>query len=141
MYGCIAKLFPTGDSLLEGNMSSMDSPPQLDVQTFDKKVTFVRHPKDPTLPWVSSRELARRCHELVLKVDQHLWEPQYAQPPLQKLVDLYDGPGGIVLVEIFAGLGTGLATVLEAGLSIRSYTYVDNNTTVNRAAKHHLQQL
>ena len=48
------------------------------------------------------------------KVDAPLWQPQGVQPPLQKLVYLYDGPYGIVLVELFAGLGTGLAAALEA---------------------------
>jgi len=74
-------------------------------------------------------------------VDHHLWQPQSVLPPLQKLVDLHDDHEGIVLVELFAGLGTGLAAVLEAGLSIRIYTYVDNNNMVSRAAKHHLEQL
>ena len=58
-------------------------------------------------------------------------------------MDLHNDPGGIrgITVELFAGLGTGLAAALEAGLSIQSYTYVDNNAIVSTAAKHHLQQL
>jgi len=56
-------------------------------------------------------------------------------------VDFHDDLEGIVLEELFTGLGIGLAAVLEAGLSIRNYTYVDNNIIVSRAAKHHLEQL
>jgi len=56
-------------------------------------------------------------------------------------VDLHDDPKGIILVELFAKLGTSLTAILEAGLSIWSYTYVDNNIVVNKAAKHHLEQL
>ena len=141
LYGCIAELVATGESLLEGNMSSIDSPPQSDVQAPSHVGKVVRHPKDPIPPWTSSKELAKRCHELVAKVDHHLWEPPRTQPPLQKPVSLYDGSEGIVLVELFAGLGTGLAAALEAGLSIRSYVYVDNNIVVSRAAKHHLELL
>src|SRR6478672_6117109 len=85
--------------------------------------------------------VGQEMHELVEKVDHHLWKPPRTHPPLQKPVTLYDGSEGIVLVELFAGLGTGLAAALEAGLSIRSYVYVDNNIVVSRAAKHHLDLL
>ena len=141
VYGCAAEWFAIGDMLLEGNMSATDSPPKLDLQTQGEFKPFERHPKDPIPPWISPKDLAEKCHELVNGVDHHLWQPQSTLLPLQQLVDLHDDPEGIVLVELFAGLGTGLAAVLEAGLSIRSYTYVDNNIMVNRAAKHHLQQL
>ena len=33
---------------------------------------------------------------------------------------------------------TGLAAVLEAGLSVHMYVYVDNNDMVSKAAKHHI---
>jgi hypothetical protein len=56
-------------------------------------------------------------------------------------VDCYDGPGGIVLVEFFVKLCIGLAAVLEVGLSICSYTYVDKNATIKKAANHHLKLL
>ena len=75
LYGCIAELVATGESLLEGNMSSIDSPPQSDVEAPSHVGKVVRHPKDPIPPWTSSKELAKRCHELVEKVDHHLWEP------------------------------------------------------------------
>ena len=141
MYGCVAEWFASGDLLLEGNMSSLDSPPQSDMQVPTQLGKFVRHPKDPMPPWTSPEGLMDQCKELVKNVDQHLWEPKYTGPPLQKLVELHKEAGGIVLVELFAGLGTGLAAALEAGLSIQSYTYVDNNAIVSTTAKHHLQHL
>ena len=141
MYGCVAEYFALGDLLLEGNMSSSDSPPSSDDKVPRKLDRFMLHPKDPTSTWTSPKDLFDQCNEVVKKVDQHLWEPSNAQPPLQRIVDLHNEPGGIRVVELFAGLGTGLAAALEAGLSIQSYTYVDNNAIVSRAAKHHLQQL
>ena len=141
MYGCLAEWLASSNALLEGNMSSLDSPPQSDMQVPTPLGKFARHPKDPTRPWISPKGLADRCQELVRKVDPHLWEPMNTQPPLQKLVELHKDDGGIVLVELFAGLGTGLAAALEAELSIQSYTYVDNNAIVSTVAKHHLQQL
>ena len=74
MYGCVAELFASEESLLEGNMSATDSSPQSDVQAPSRISRFARHPKDPTSPWISTKELARKCHELVKRVDPHLWE-------------------------------------------------------------------
>jgi hypothetical protein len=50
-------------------------------------------------------------------------------------------PEGIVLVEIFGGISTGLAAVLEAGITVRRYIHVDNGYAANRAVRHHIQQL
>ena len=74
-------------------------------------------------------------------VDRGFLEDSGGQPPLQQLVNLHHSPEGIVLVELFAGLSTGLAAVLEAGLSVSTYVYVDNTDMVSKAAKHHIKQL
>ena len=50
MYGCVAELFATGDLLLEGNMSAMDSPPPSDLHLPRQLRTFIRHPKGPLPP-------------------------------------------------------------------------------------------
>ena len=44
-------------------------------------------------------------------------------------------------MELFAGIGTGLAAVLEAGLKVRRYIHVDTGFVPNRAARHHFQRL
>jgi site-specific DNA-cytosine methylase len=44
-------------------------------------------------------------------------------------------------VEIFGGIGTELAAMLEAGLTVRRYVYVDNLKMSTRVARHHLHQL
>jgi site-specific DNA-cytosine methylase len=44
-------------------------------------------------------------------------------------------------VEIFGGIGTCLAAVLEAGITVRRYIHVDNGYATNRAVRHHIQQL
>ena len=48
---------------------------------------------------------------------------------------------GITLVELFGGIGTGLAAMLEAGLTIRQYVYMDNNQVSTHVARHHFHQL
>ena len=75
------------------------------------------------------------------EVDRGLLEDNGDQPPLQQVVNLHHSPEGIVLVELFAGLSIALAAVLEAGLSVHTYVYIDNNDVVSKAAKHHIKQL
>ena len=57
------------------------------------------------------------------------------------MVNLHHSPEGVVLVDLFARLSTRLAAILEAGLSIQPYVYVDNNDMVSKATKHHIKQL
>ncbi|CAI7897332.1 unnamed protein product [Closterium sp. NIES-54] len=47
----------------------------------------------------------------------------------------------IVLLELFAGICTGLATVLKAGLRVEKYIYVENDEAVNCMAWHHVKKL
>ena len=75
------------------------------------------------------------------EIDQGLWKGINGQPPLQQLVNLHQNPKAIVLVELFDVLSTGLAAVLDAGLSVHTYVYVDNSNMVSKAAKHHIKQL
>ena len=143
MYGCVglADTLPTGNSLLEGNMSALDTAPPSELKVPGRMSLPGRHPKDPLKLWGSLRELTQRCHGLVEGVDRGLLEDSGGQPPLQQMVNLHHSPEGVVLVELFAGLSTGLAAVLEAGLSVHTYVYVDNNDMVSKAAKHHIKQL
>ena len=85
--------------------------------------------------------LTQRCRRLVEGVDRGLLEDSGGQPPLQQMVNLHHSLEGVILVELFAGLSTGLAAVLEAGLLVHIYVYVDNNDTMSKAAKHHIKQL
>ena len=122
-------------------MSALDTTPPSELKVPGRMSLPRRHPKDPLKPWGSSRELTQRCRGLVEGVDRGLLEDSGGQPPLQQMVNLHHSPEGVVLVELFAGLSTRLAAVLEAGLSVHRYVYVDNNCMVSKAAKHHIKQL
>ena len=143
MYGCVglADTLPTGNLLLEGNMSTLDTAPPSELKVPGRMSLLGRHPKDPLKPWGSSRGLTQRCRGLVEGVDRGILEDSGGQPPLQQMVNLHHSPEGIVLVELFVGLSTGLAVVLEVGLSVHTYVYMDNNDMVSKAAKHHIKQL
>ena len=44
-------------------------------------------------------------------------------------------------LDYFKGIGTWLAAVLEVGLTVKRYVYVDNSQVSTRVARHHLHQL
>ena len=48
---------------------------------------------------------------------------------------------GIILVELYGGIGTRLAAVLEVGLMVRQYIYVDDSQVSTRVAHHQIHQL
>jgi site-specific DNA-cytosine methylase len=48
---------------------------------------------------------------------------------------------GIVLLELFGGIGTSLVAVLKAGIKIKRYVYVDIDEAPRQMAKHHSRGL
>jgi hypothetical protein len=63
-------------------------------------------------------------------------------PPLDNSTIHWKPPdNGIVLLELFGGIGTGLAVVLQAGIKFQRYVYVDINDVARQVAKHHSRGL
>jgi len=48
---------------------------------------------------------------------------------------------GICVLDLFGGIITGLATVLQVGIIVRKYLYVERDETVRRVSSHHLALL
>jgi hypothetical protein len=48
---------------------------------------------------------------------------------------------GIVLLELFGGIGSGLAAVLQAGIKVQCYVYIDINDAAKQVAKRHTRRL
>jgi site-specific DNA-cytosine methylase len=46
-----------------------------------------------------------------------------------------------VLLELFGGIGTGLVVVLQAGLKVKRYIYVDVDEAIRQVAKRHSQRM
>jgi site-specific DNA-cytosine methylase len=46
-----------------------------------------------------------------------------------------------VLLELFGGIGTSLAAVLQAGIKVQFYVYVDIDDATRQVAKHHSRGL
>jgi hypothetical protein len=48
---------------------------------------------------------------------------------------------GIVLLELFGGIGSGLAVVLQVGIKVKRYIYVDVDDVARQVAKQHSRRL
>jgi hypothetical protein len=63
-------------------------------------------------------------------------------PPLDNSTIHWKPPDdGIVLLELFGGIGTGLAAVLQAGIKVQRYVHVDIDDAARQVAKHHSREL
>jgi hypothetical protein len=63
-------------------------------------------------------------------------------PPLDSSTIHWRPPvDGIVLLELFGGISSGLVTVLQAGLKVKRYIYVDVDEAARQVAKRHLRRL
>jgi hypothetical protein len=48
---------------------------------------------------------------------------------------------GIMLLELFGGIGSGLVAVLQAGVKVKRYIYVDVDEAARQVAKQHSRRL
>jgi len=141
LFGCsaLASDLPCGPVLLEETFafmsSSMDSSgsPSLEVPA--------RHCKDPFPPWSTRVELSRQCRDAVTSLDPMEVPSTSSSSTFARPIHWHPPEDGITLVELFAGIGTGLAAVLEVGLKVKRYIHVDTGFVSNRGARHHLQRL
>jgi hypothetical protein len=63
-------------------------------------------------------------------------------PPLDGSTIHWRPPvNGIVLLELFGGIGSGLVAVLQAGLKVKRYIYVDVDEAARQVAKRHSRRL
>ena len=141
VFGCgvVVDTLSYGSALLEELLAIMGSVE--DPQEMAPKDALVRHFQDPHPHWRDSAGLFRRCEDIVLSLASTtlvisdspyaLAHPILWQPP----------DAGIALVELIGGISTGLAAILEAGLTVRRYVCVDNFQVSTRVALHHLHYL
>ena len=48
---------------------------------------------------------------------------------------------GVCVLDLFGGISTGLAAVLQAGIPVRRYLYVEQDETAKRVSSWHVTQL
>ena len=141
MFGCsaLASDLPCGSTLLEETYAFMSG--VAESREHAPVAIPARHCKDPLPPWGTQLELTRRSREIVDALDAPPLATDSSTPLLARTIQWRPPDEGITLVELFAGIGTGLAAVLEAGLKVRRYVHVDSGFAANRAARHHMQRL
>ena len=140
-FGCgvFVNILSYGSALLEDSLAFMGSiAKQGDMAPNN---VLVRHSKDPLPPWRNSANLFRRCEDIVLSLMPRT--PIIPDTPSALAHSILWRPpeAGIMLVELFGSITTGLVAVLEAGLTVRRYIYVNISQVSTRVARHHLQQL
>jgi hypothetical protein len=63
-------------------------------------------------------------------------------PPLDSSTIHWRPPeDGIVLLELFGGIGSGLVVVLQAGLKVKCYIYINVDEAARHVAKQHSWKL
>jgi hypothetical protein len=141
VFGCsaIVDTLPYGSVLLEELLAFMGDVE--DPQEMAFRRVLVRYPKDPLPPWHDSSGLFQRCEDIVLSLGSTTPFIPDGPSTLARLILWRPPDTGITLVELFGGIGTGLVAILEAGLTVKRYVYVDNSQVSTRVARHHLHQL
>ena len=141
VFGCgaIVNTLPYGSALMKESPAYMGSTE--DQREMAPKSASVRHPNDHFLPWRNSSKLFQRYEEIILFLrSTTLVIPDtplvLVHPILWRPLDK-----GKILVTLFGGIHIGLAAMLEVGLMIQYYVYVDNFQVSTRVVRHHLHRL
>ncbi len=141
--------------LLEGNISAVDTPVYEDIEEVSSFVAIVSSSLDVPL-WRSSGVLRQDVDRLVsqawLEAFVHVEEEEVPQrtpisghvglSPLDTTPIAWEYPSeGICVLDLFGGISTGLAAMLQVGILVRKYLYVERDETARRASSHHLALL
>ncbi len=141
--------------LLEGNISVIDTLVYEDIEEVSSFVATVSSSLDVPL-WRSNGVLRQDADRLVSQAWReafvHVEEEEVPQrtpifgPVGLSLLDTtpiaWEYPSeGICVLDLFGGISTGLATVLQVGILVRKYLYVERDETARRVSSHHLALL
>jgi hypothetical protein len=141
--------------LLEGNISAVDTPVYEDIEEVSSFVVAMSSSLDVPL-WRSSGVLRQDADRLVSQAWReafvHVEEEEVPQrtpisgpvglSPLDTTPIVWEYPSeGICMLDLFGGISTGLAIVLQAGILVRKYLYMERVETARRVSSHHLALL
>ncbi len=141
--------------LLQGNISAVDTPIYEDIEEVSRFVAVVSSSLDVPL-WRLSGVLRQDADRLVSQAWReaflHVEEEEVPQrtpisgpiglSPLDTTHIAWEYPSeGICVLDLFGGISIGLATVLQVGILVRKYLYVERNETARRVSSHHLALL
>jgi hypothetical protein len=140
---------------LEGNILAVDTPVYKDIEEVSSFVAVVSSSLDVPL-WRSNGVLRQDADRLVSQAWReafvHVEEEEVPQrtpisgpvglSPLDTTPIAWEYPfEGICVLDLFGGISTSLATVLQVGILVRKYLYVERDETAKRVSLHHLTLL
>lgn len=140
------------DELLEGNAHAADVPSWEE----SREETVVRGSPSRDMDahiWGSEEALAEQAGHLIHDAWQSTFVPKEGveSSPTEGPVTLSPldttpiawqyPPEGICLLDLFGGISTGLAAVLQAGIPVRRYVYVERDETARRVSLRHVAML
>ncbi|PTQ40682.1 hypothetical protein MARPO_0038s0037 [Marchantia polymorpha] len=143
------------DDLLEGNRSAEDTPVYEEVEEMVSLAAAVSSFLDVPV-WDSCHALQQEADRLVKKAWSEASLPAEAErvsdgrlvcglstlSPLVTTPIVWEySPEGVCLLDLFGGINTGLAAVLQSGILVRRYLYVEKDETARRVSSRHVTQL
>ncbi|BBN08134.1 hypothetical protein Mp_4g09160 [Marchantia polymorpha subsp. ruderalis] len=143
------------DDLLERNKSAEDTPVYEEMEEMVSLAAAVSSSLDVPL-WNSCHALQQEADRLVKKAWSEASLPVEAErvsggrlvcglstlSPLVTTPIVWEySPEGVCLLDLFGGISTGLAAVLQSGILVRRYLYVEKDETARRVSSRHVTQL
>jgi hypothetical protein len=141
--------------LLEGNISAIDTSDYEDIEEVYSFVATVSCSLDVPL-WRSSGVLRQDADHLVSQAWHEAFVPMEEEEvpqrtPISSPVGLFplgttpiawEYPSeGICVLDLFGGINIGLAIVLQVGILVQKYLYVERDETTKRVSLRHLTLL
>ncbi len=141
--------------LLEGNILPIDTPVYEDIEEVSNFVATVSSSLDVPF-WRLNGVLRQDADRLVSQAWRETFEPIKEEEvprwtsisslvglsPLDTTPIAWEYPSeGICMLDLFGGISTGLATVLQASIPVRKYFYVERDEATRRVSSRHLPLL
>jgi hypothetical protein len=143
------------DDLLEGNISAIDTLVYKDIEEVSSFVVVVSSSLDVPL-WRSSGVLRQDADRLVSQAWREAFVPMEEEgvprrTPISDLVGLspldttpiaWEYPSeGIWVLDLFGGINIGLVVMLQVGILVQKYLYMERDETAKRVSSRHLALL
>ena len=132
--------------LLKGNQHDKDSPPSGEEDLVASQAEPGLSGNNNTPPWTSTKQLTHMARQLGHKAWTKTFGPGIDTGPSlftsgasMRIINTtpivwQPSETGICLLDLFGGISTGLAAVLQAGILVRKYLYVENDDTAHRVS-------
>jgi hypothetical protein len=144
--------FVDAESTFDKNAFATHLHMQVDAHVSAKNLESIKvHQPGVEAAWSTTAQLCKAVELVVQEAWQKSllsWEETGSDgqedhgPPLDNSTIHWKPPDdGIVLLELFGGIGISLAAVLQAGIKVKRYVYVDIDDAAQQVAKHHSWRL